>query len=185
VVGADASRTPLPERLGPATTLPRHPTNVFQDASTRAENLDEFNVRYVSSCQSVCLPRPLTWSEFGAREALSELRPVLENDPRPFFEHQANLAGDRLLEETLGNVLDLYRRLVRTPFAQPTMTEALQALERRTIWQQAISRNEVVVTRIGSMVRFRSTVAVAAPLTVGGRLRWLSLRPGRTEVPLR
>src|SRR5690606_30839563 len=44
---SDNSREPLPYTIGPATTVPRYPSNVYYNVGTQAELLDEYNFIYL------------------------------------------------------------------------------------------------------------------------------------------
>jgi hypothetical protein len=166
----------VPKRHGDAVALPRHPMNVYQDAATRSEELDEYDTRYHVH---------ITWPEFVQGESTRLLRLVLENDPRPSYAHESNLAKDRILLDVLTTTLDRYRNLVRVSFAQATMTGALDALLRQRAWWGAVRRGAVSIVRRGSTLTYTSRTAVEAPLTIAGRLQWIALRPGHpTVVPL-
>ena len=185
VFGSDASRRQDPYRLGPATALPREPMNIFQDAATRAQELSEFNWRVVAGpgcTTSGCLPEPLTWAEFRTREARRVLGLVLANNPRPSYAHESNLAEDRILLDVLGLTLAEYRHAVKTPIAQPDMTAALRALQRRLAWERAVSTGKARVVRRGTTLVLTSSVAVEAPVTVPGKaVRWYALTPDRAR----
>ncbi|HET7566792.1 MAG TPA: hypothetical protein VFJ91_02290 [Gaiellaceae bacterium] len=181
VFGSDASLQPLPYRLGPATALPRHPMNVFQDAATRAQELGEFNWREYFHCSAGCIPAPFDWRQFRRYESTRLLRLMLSNDPRPSYAHESNLAQDRILLDVLSATLARFRALVRTPVANPPMTEELQALERRLRWRRAVADGTVVAVRVGDRLVLRSSASLAAPVLGDGRQRWLSLSPGKTR----
>ncbi|MBV8480708.1 MAG: hypothetical protein JOY72_10450, partial [Actinobacteria bacterium] len=170
VVASDASRNPIPLRHGDAVALPRHPMNVYQDAATRTEEIEEYDARYHVH---------VTWAEFVQGESTRLLRLVLANDPRPSYAHESNLAKDRILLDVLNTTLDRYRTLVRVPFAQPTMTAALHALVQQRAWWGAVRRGAVSVVRRGATITYTARSAVEAPLTIDGRLQWIALSPGR------
>jgi len=173
VIASDASRDPVPKRHGDAVALPRHPMNVYQDAATRIEEVEEYDARYHVH---------ITWPEFVQGESTRLLRLVLENDPRPSYAHESNLAKDRILLDVLTTTLDRYRNLVRVPFAQPTMTGALDALVQQRAWWGAVRRGAVSIVRRGSTLTYTSKTAVDAPLTVDSRTQWIALRPGHPTV---
>jgi hypothetical protein len=45
-IGSDASRDNGSRQVGPATTIPRHPTALYYNTSTQAEAVDEYNWLY-------------------------------------------------------------------------------------------------------------------------------------------
>lgn len=181
VFGSDASRQPLPYRLGPATALPRHPMNVFQDAATREQELSEFNWREFFHCSAGCIAAPFTWEQFRRYESLRMLRLMLSNDPRPSYAHESNLTQDRILLDVLSATLARFRALVRIPVSNPAMSEELQALERRLRWRQAVADGKVTAVRRGDSLVLTSSVSVKAPVRGDGRQRWISLSPGKTR----
>ncbi|HLL35861.1 MAG TPA: hypothetical protein VK545_18685, partial [Streptomyces sp.] len=127
-LASDNSREPNQRRVGPATTVPRYPVNVFYNAGRAADQVDEYNWIYTARAQggsgicednpatTTCLPAPLDPAT-GYQEHIVPverqiaLGHVLANDPKPHFIHQSNLAEDRIAYPVLDGVLDGYAAL--------------------------------------------------------------------------
>ena len=106
---SDASREPAQRSIGLASTVMRHPMNVFYNVATRAEQISEYNAIYTSQADggrgicnsptSTCIT-PLGSGGFDDYivpiEAQIALGHVLTNNPRPHYAHQSNLTEDRL-----------------------------------------------------------------------------------------
>lgn len=184
-LGSDNSREPDQRQVGPATTVPRYPMNVFYNAGRAAEQVDEYNWIYTSRAQggsgicednpatTTCLASPLDAATGYADhivplETRIALGHVLSNDPKPHFIHQSNLAEDRIAYPVLNGVLDDYAALFTedTPVVNPRMREIGTELQRRADWQAALRAGEVTAYRIGD------TMTVDAPdgLTVTATL---------------
>ncbi|MEV7078448.1 hypothetical protein AB0N88_07885 [Streptomyces sp. NPDC093516] len=190
-LGSDNSREPAQRRVGPATTVPRYPMNVFYNAGRAAEQVDEYNWIYTSRAQggsgicednpqtSTCLPAPLDPATGYAAhivplETRIALGHVLSNDPKPHFIHQSNLAEDRIAYPVLDGVLDGYRALFTedTPLLNPRMRDIGAELRRRAAWQAALRAGEVTAYRIGTAVTVDAPdgLAVTATLPAGTTL---------------
>ena len=131
-LGSDNSRDPLQRKIGSALTVPRHPINVYFNVAKVAEEVDEYNWIYTSRANGgsgICEDNPATTTcvapldlETGYTEKIIPqetriaLSHVLNNDPRPHYVHQSNLAEDRILYPMLDSILNGYRaRSPRTP----------------------------------------------------------------------
>ncbi|MFD8153222.1 hypothetical protein ACFV28_21065 [Streptomyces sp. NPDC059720] len=191
-LGSDNSREPAQRRVGPATTVPRHPMNVFYNAGRAAEQVDEYNWIYTSRAQggsgicednpgtTTCLPAPLdTATGYAGHivplETRIALGHVLSNDPKPHFIHQSNLAEDRIAYPVLDGVLDGYRALFAddTPLVNPRMRDIGAELKRRADWRAALGAGQVTAYRVGTTVSVDapSGLAVTATLPAGSTLR--------------
>jgi hypothetical protein len=109
--------------------LPRYPTAVFYNASTPAENTDEYNYifheRFLEAGQDPCfipgaICAPRSYEEILAAEADTTLRHMLTYRAWPHFFHQSNLRnydgqGSTLLFDWLDAVLDRYDALLTLP----------------------------------------------------------------------
>ncbi|MFE6411022.1 hypothetical protein ACFVOR_29290 [Streptomyces sp. NPDC057837] len=190
-LGSDNSREPGQRRVGPATTVPRYPVNVFYNAGRAAEQVDEYNWIYTSRAQggsgicedhpdtTTCLPAPLdTATGYAAHivplETRIALGHVLANDPKPHFIHQSNLAEDRIAYPVLDGVLDGYAALfaANTPLVNPRMKDIGAELERRAEWQDALRAGQVTAYRVGGTVTVEAPdgLAVTATLPTGTTL---------------
>ncbi|MFE9111991.1 hypothetical protein ACFYN9_20490 [Streptomyces collinus] len=184
-LGSDNSREPAQRRVGPATTVPRYPMNVFYNAGRAAEQVDEYNWIYTSRAQggsgicednpatTTCLPAPLSAATGYADhivplETRIALGHVLANDPKPHFIHQSNLAEDRIAYPVLNGVLDDYEALFTedTPVVNPRMRDIGTELRRRADWQAALRAGEVTAHRIGDTVTVDAPDGLAVPATL-------------------
>ena len=200
-VAADASRMPSPECRGPATTLPRHPANIYACASTRADLVDAFNHIYANRSPRRPVSRDrqpprrrhgarqrLSWRELVREEAGWLLRIALTNDPRPLFVHQINLAAERTLYPFLDAALSSYRTYMRPPLLQPALDDAGREVLRRSRWRLALQRGDVAAWRGAGGVDVYATRAVDVPvsgirtgLAYGGETsRWIPVEPGNS-----
>ncbi|MFE5754560.1 hypothetical protein ACFQ7M_18510 [Streptomyces massasporeus] len=190
-LGSDNSREPGQRRVGPSTTVPRYPMNVFYNAGRAAEQVDEYNWIYTSRAQggsgicednpatTTCLPAPLSTATGYADhivplETQIALGHVLANDPKPHFIHQSNLAEDRIAYPVLDGVLDGYQALFSedTPVVNLRMRDIGTELERRAKWQTAVEAGKITAYRIGGTVTVDAPdgLAVTATLPTGTTL---------------
>ncbi|WP_327252388.1 hypothetical protein [Streptomyces sp. NBC_01244] len=182
--GSDNSREPAQRAVGAALTVPRHPMNVYYNTGTNAEMADEYNWIYTSRadggsgiCEdnpatSTCLPAPLDAASgyldhIVPAEARTAMRHVLNNDPRPHYVHQSNLAEDRTLYPVLNQVLDTYRTLYApsAPIVNQSMKDTGVEFQRRAAWNAAVAANQVTAYRIGKVVTVKAPSGVVAPVT--------------------
>lgn len=170
-VASDNSRTPQQSVLGSAQTVPRHPTNVYYNTATREEQLDEYNYLYFENCVNTavttCLTAPVTWDQYVEREAGIILGHMLANDVRPHYVHQGNIAEDGVLYDVLNKVLGDYRRYVKSPVVQPTLSSAGAALARQAAWSAVVSGRMGRATVTGTTITVTPTVDVQVPVTAG------------------
>ena len=91
-LGDDNSRFPQQRQLGPALSVPRYPSNIYYNTSTRAEQLDEYNYLYLppelggvcqNSSTTTCFSKRATWNEYVDREASQMLRHAARQRPAP------------------------------------------------------------------------------------------------------
>ncbi|MEV0241686.1 hypothetical protein AB0I06_17390 [Streptomyces sp. NPDC050674] len=184
-LGSDNSREPDQRRVGPATTVPRYPMNVFYNAGRASEQVDEYNWIYLSRAQggsgicednpatTTCLPAPLdTATGYAGHivplETRIALGHVLSNDPKPHFIHQSNLAEDRIAYPVLNGVLDGYAALFAedTPVVNPRMKDIGAELRRRADWQTALRAGKITAYRIGGTVTVDAPAGLAVTATL-------------------
>lgn len=184
-LASDNSREPDQRRVGAATTVPRHPMNVFYNAGRAADQVDEYNWIYTSRAQggsgicednpatTTCLPAPLDPVTGYQRhivpvERQIALGHVLANDPKPHFIHQSNLAEDRIAYPVLDGVLDSYGALFaeNTPVVNLRMKDIGRELQRRAAWRAAVRDGRVTAYRVGDTVTVESPAGVAVPATM-------------------
>ncbi|MFJ9587918.1 hypothetical protein [Streptomyces acidicola] len=184
-LASDNSRESAQRRIGPATTVPRYPMNIFYNAGRVAEQVDEYNWIYTSRAQggsgicednpatTTCLPAPLDTATGYADvivplEQRIALGHVLANDPKPHFIHQSNLAEDRIAYPVLNGVLDGYEALFadNTPLVNLRMKDIGAELQRRAAWQAAVQDGEVTAYRIGDTVTVEAQAGLAVTATL-------------------
>jgi hypothetical protein len=181
---SDNSREPEQRPVGSSTlTVPRHPMNVYYNVGTDAEMVDEYNWVYTSAadggsgvCEnnptSTCLDEPLDtatgYDEYIAPlEARTALGHVVNNDPRPHYAHQSNLAEDRTLYPVMDKVLADYAALFadNTPVQNLAQRAIGTELQRRAAWQTAVTNGQVTAYRIGGQVTVTAPSGTQIPVT--------------------
>ncbi len=87
---------------GTSEVAPRHPINIFYNASTEAQELDEYNTLYTStapnsqctpSATTTCATTPYTFPEIVNNVVSGMFTNMLSNNPEPTYVHQTNLMG--------------------------------------------------------------------------------------------
>ncbi|MFC4468292.1 hypothetical protein ACFPH6_27760 [Streptomyces xiangluensis] len=182
-IASDNSREPDQRSVGAALTVPRHPMNVYYNVGKAAEMTDEYNWVYTSAadggsgvCEnnptSTCLEDPLDpatgfESYIVPQEARIALGHAVNNDPRPHYVHQSNLAEDRLLYPVLDKVLADYRALFadNTPLENPRQSAIGTEFQRRADWQQAVADGDVTAYRVGDTVTVTAPSGTEIPVT--------------------
>lgn len=181
VTGLDASREPKLRAVGAAMGFPRHPINVFYNASTVAEEISEYNWIYTSkadggsglcenSSTSTCIT-PLGadgWDSYILPQAANiSLSYVLSNDPRVFYMHQSNLTGDRLGPQVIAKMLDAYRAVYASsaPVANGTFLSAATYLSRQQNWASVLDGGTAKGYVQGAKVTIIGPSGAMAPFT--------------------
>ena len=111
--------------VGSANTVPRHPTALYYNTTTRAQAIDEYNYFYAvapaGTCTANCLATPLTVdADFDnyivPRDTAFDMGFIMSNDPRPFYAHVTNLIGgtNALAYPLLNSILGTYRAAFTT-----------------------------------------------------------------------
>ena len=81
---------------------PRHPINVFYNAATNAQELDEYNTLYGAApptrqchdtSMTTCSTTPFTFAEVINQVVSGMLQNMLSNNPEVSYVHQTNLMG--------------------------------------------------------------------------------------------
>ena len=170
--------------------MPRHPTGVYYNVGTFAEQLDEYNYIYFDGCVptpfTTCRTSPATYDEYVASETDIILGHLVGNDPRPHYVHQANLAEDGTFYPVADSVLARYGALYAAPLLSPSMAGIGQELQRQAAW--AAAEGSVTAYRLDNKVFVTSAVATDVPLTgtsiegsyAGQASGWRHLRAGQT-----
>ena len=187
---ADASRQPVQYPLGTAVTAPRYPSNIYYNAATWAEELNEYNTLYVAegvslgdpnapgavgrctaTSNTTCLTAPATQADLLASESRIELGHMLANDPRVGYAHQTDLIGPAgtgyTLLTFLDDVLAQYNSWYQQPVTQVTDATEAGILAEQAAWSAARTAGTVTATQSGGTVTLTNngTGPVAVPLT--------------------
>jgi hypothetical protein len=176
---ADNSREPDPYQIGPATTVPRYPSNVYYNVATRAEELDEYNYIYlppslggkcVASSTNTCRTAPATYAEYVASETDIMFRHLMANDARPHFAHQSNLVSEVAGEPgTLYDVVDpviaRYKQYFNVPLLQLTESKIGAQLQRQSKWQSDLAAGRVSAYLQDGKVHVTTTQTMEVPIT--------------------
>jgi hypothetical protein len=176
-IAADNSREPVQRTIGAARTVPRHPTNLAFNACTREAQLDEYHHLYLTragrergrrgTTRSRLAPA-VTWRRFVDLEAETILAHVLDNDPRPHYVHQSNLAGERIFYDLADTVLERHHELFCVELTQPTLGESGAELARRAAWRAALRARSITGFVKDGRMHLRSTEPVRFPVTGAG-----------------
>ena len=87
---------------GTAQVAPRHPINIYYNASTEAQQVDEYNTLYLppslggqceASSTTTCLTAPATFADVVNQVVEGMFQNMMANDPRPSYVHQTNIMG--------------------------------------------------------------------------------------------
>ncbi len=177
--------------------LPRFPTAVFYNATTPAENTDEYNYifheRFLEAGQDPCaipgaICSPRTYEQILAAEADTTLRHMLSYKAWPHFFHQSNLrnydgTGSTLLFDWLDAVFDRYETLMVLPVRSLPYYEIGKRTEQRLAARGAGVRGTInlttnVVTLLSDSPATASVTGVAGGQLYGGQsIRSLALGP--------
>lgn len=191
-LASDASHpTQAAEQVVPGFNLmllPRYPTAVFYNATTPAENTDEynyiFNERFLEAGQDPCtipgaICTPRTYEQILAAEADTTLRHMLSYKAWPHFFHQSNLrnydgTGSTLLFDWLDSVLDRYEALMVLPVRSLPYSEIGKRTEQRLIARGAGLRGTInlttnVVTLLSDSPATASVTGLAGGQLYGGQ----------------
>jgi hypothetical protein len=167
-IADDNSRRPVQRRIGSALTVPRHPTNMYFNVATCADQLHEYDHRLASSTDAhgvTLLTRGTTWGEFVSGEADTMLLHVLGNDPRPHFVHQSNLSGDRIAYKLLHEVVARFRGHFNVELTQLSLAQAGEELALQAAWRQALGAGGVSAYVHDGRLHVRSDEALRVPIT--------------------
>jgi hypothetical protein len=170
--------------MGDTQAVPRYPTNVYYNAATQEQQLDEYNWIYVlddpatpaaeGNCQPIpnvttCRTTPATWQEYIDSEARIMFGHVVGNDPRPHYFHQTNIAMTNTTGGTLYKLVDAVRtRYTRyyadnAPLVQLSMREIGDELARQASWRQVSSQVQAYIQ--DGKVNVTAPAGTQVPLT--------------------
>jgi len=180
---------------GSAQAVPRYPTNIYYNASTEAQELDEFNTLYtavaqggkcLASATTTCETAPATFAGVVSDVDTGMFQHVMGNDPRPDYFHQTNImgsppagaattgsppatlpsTGDGLFYSVMNPLLEEYEHYFNAPIEQPTLAQAGQLLAEQAAWSQALRSGQVSGYIEGNKVTINNSAgAISAPLT--------------------
>ncbi|HMG44026.1 MAG TPA: DNRLRE domain-containing protein [Acidimicrobiales bacterium] len=157
--------------------LPRYPTNVYVNATTPAEDLDEYNwlyyERHVAAGNDPCtipgaICSPKTYDQLLAAEADTTVSHMLSGKEWPHYFHQSNLrnyGGGRTLQtDWMDAVMTRYEQLFTLPVRTPQAHElGPAALDRIVAREQAVRGWLDIDTQIVTLV----ANGTARPLVTG------------------
>lgn len=182
-IASDASRESAVRQAGNALTVPRYPMNLYYNVSTEQELAAEFNWIYTTAADGgsgLCEANPETstciepldldrgFDEYiRPLEARVMLGHVVDNDARPHFAHQSNLADDAVIYPVMDDVLQDYQGLfaANAELINPTMTEAGQALLNQQQWKQDQTKVSSLINGKHLVIRNTSGSTVKVPVT--------------------
>jgi hypothetical protein len=189
-----------------ATAIPRYPTNIYYNASTNAQEIDEYETLYDSpTCKA--LTGVTTCNAAGTAFTIGQIvasvdqgmfQHMMGNDPRPSYFHQTNLMsqtsgtvngeGDGLFYETLNPLLADYNSYFASnaPIEQPTTAQIGTLLADQAAWATNttvggyIQGNQVTITNsAASAVELPLTGITAVGSSYGGtQSGWTSVPTG-------
>jgi hypothetical protein len=192
-LGSDASREPSPRPAGPARTVPRHPTNIYYNVATTAEEVDEYNWIYTSRANGgsgICEDNPATSTcinplptSTGFTDYIVPIETriafdhVVSADADPHYAHQSNLAGDRILYPVLNGVLDRYAATftAATPIVNPRFSDASTYQTQQSTWQTSRSVEAYLLDGRVTVINRTSTMDIPITVPEGTRTVTLSL----------
>jgi len=124
--------------------VPRHPTNLFYDASTQAQWVSLYNYFYGPGgtlCGiTTCFTTKQTYAQIVDSESNWLLGYLLTGDLDPIMFHTPNVRfqnGHSLLTDLLDATLTKYNALVKVPIRNLTLKQAGQAMQQRGAFNAA------------------------------------------------
>jgi len=181
--GSDASREPNQRAVGGSTlTVPRHPMNVYYNAATVSDEVNEYNWIYTSTADGgsgICENNPTStcispldpstgYSDYIVpTETRIALGHITANDPRPTYVHQSNLTQDRTLYPALNSILLQYRAVYcgNAPIVSQTLAAEGQSLQQQAAWAAAIAAGSVSGYLQGGKAVVSAPSGLSVPLT--------------------
>jgi hypothetical protein len=181
--GSDASREPNQRAVGSsALTVPRHPMNIYYNAATVSDEINEYNWIYTSTADGgsgICENNPTSTcispldpsagytSYIVPTEARIALSHITANDPRPTYVHQSNLTQDRILYPALNAILGQYRAeyASNAPIVSQTLAAEGQTLQQQGAWAAALAAGGVSGYIQGGKVHVSAPNGLYVPFT--------------------
>jgi len=179
----DASREPNMRPVGVGLGVPRHPIDIGEDVQTLTEEVSEFNWLNDSKADGgsgICTTstttqcqKPLsTTTGYSSFIVPSQVQIVynalINNDPRPFFMHQSNLAGDRIAYPVMDDVLSAYRAVYgpSAPIDNLPTDKIGVIMRNQQLWEQALKAGTITAWVQGNTVTISGPPGTPVPLTV-------------------
>ncbi len=171
-----------------ATAIPRHPTNIYYNVATSAQEVNEYETLYDDpTCTAIagvtsCNPAGTQFTmssivnsiDFDSQGMFSRM---MGNDPRPHYFHQTNLmqqqtgipttTGDGLYYQVMNPLLAQYNLYFQpnAPIEQPTMQATATLLSEQAAWATA-GGSQVTGSIEGNLVTINNSgSAIQMPLT--------------------
>ena len=190
---------------GGGQAVPRYPTNIYYNASTAAQEIDEYNWIYVvppagncvATSTTTCLTTPITTITPIIDSVVSGggglFQHLMGNDPRPHYFHQSNLIGGSttgLYYQVMNQLLATYKQYFNAPIQQPTMVQIANLLAQQATWSQTagnpvplvsgyIQGNQVTLTNAGAAISVPLSGITAVGSTYGAtQSGWTTIAPG-------
>ncbi|WP_329569882.1 hypothetical protein [Kitasatospora sp. NBC_01266] len=182
-LGSNGSIESASRQVGSATTVPGHPSDIFHNAATAAEETDEYNWLYTATAQggsgacststtSTCLAAPLNettgfTSTIVPTEARIALARVLGNDPTPEVFYQGNFSEDRIAYPVLNQILASYQSLLNTntPVVNLGMKDIATQEQNQAAWNAALAAGTATAYESNGTVTANAPAGVQVPVT--------------------
>jgi Invasin, domain 3 len=191
---------------GAASAVPRYPTNIYYNAATAEQEIDEYNYIYLPPPAGICQPSATNTCLNAPVSSIGEIvqsvvsggggmfQHLMGNDPRPHYFHQSNMVGGApggLYFLVMDQLLAKYNSLFTVPIVQPTMAQLAELLARQASWSAAaqsvtgyIQGSQVTITNSGAAVDAPLSGVAAVGSDYGGtRSGWATIPTGTTTYP--
>jgi hypothetical protein len=176
----DASREPNMRPVGVGLGVPRHPIDIGEDVQTVAEEVSEFNwlndskadggsgictTSTTTACQKPLSLKTGYTSFIVPSQVQIVYSALINNDPRPFFMHQSNLAGDRIAYPVMDGVLSAYRAVYSAPLDNLPTDRIGVIMRDQQLWAQALKAGSITAWVQGNTVTISGPPGTPVPLT--------------------
>ena len=175
---------------GTSQVVPRHPINIYYNASTEAQEVDEWNTLFgpdcVPSSTTTCQKagETATFAEIVKSVVSGMFQNMMNNDPRPSYVHQTNIigqppageptnstplpttpeaTGDGLLYSVLNPLLAEYNKYFAStaPYEQLTLGAIGNILAEQAAWKAAVAAGHISGYIEGSQVTLTNSGTTA------------------------
>jgi hypothetical protein len=142
---------------GTAQVVPRHPINIYYNAATWPEEIDEYNTIYPGTNS--------TQASITNQVVSGMFSTITNNDPEPFYAHQTNVVGasssSSVILPVLTQFLTQYHSVFSTaePYVQPTLPQSAVIEQRQQAWAAAVAAGSVTATQRGGTIVVKNTGA--------------------------